>query len=238
MHGFNPDGIQVIAFDADDTLWQNEIHYQESERQFCALLEPWLTERETKKELFKTEMETLSLYGFGAKGFMLAMISTAIRVSDGQVSNQLIEQIVQIGHGLINAPLVLLADVAEVLEHLHGKYRMVVATKGDLLDQERKLVNSNLAKYFHHVEIMSDKHEDNYIKLVQHLDIDPQQFLMIGNSLKSDVVPVLNINAQAIHIPFHLSWQHEHVADTSNIRAYLTLESFRDLPALLDPDMR
>lgn len=224
--------IKVIGFDADDTLWLNEVYYRHAESQFCVLMEPWLTEREAKKELFRVEMETLDLYGFGAKGFTLSMITAAVRISNGQVSTQTIHDITELGLELIKQPLKLLDNVEPVLAQLYGDYRLIVATKGDLLDQERKLENSSLEKYFHHVEIMSDKHEASYRKLVRHLDIEPGEFLMVGNSLKSDVIPVLDIGAEAIHIPYHVSWEHEHVADTSNILPYVTVDHFQDLVEL------
>ena len=112
---------------------------------------------------------------------------------------------------MINKPVELLDGITEVLESLHGKYRLIVATKGDLLDQERKLDKSNLDKYFHHIEVLSDKKEENYEKLLKHLDIEPSEFLMIGNSLKSDILPLINIGASAIHVPFHTTWAHEEV---------------------------
>jgi len=222
-------GIKVIGFDADDTLWMNEEHYRETEDSFVVMMEPWLTERETRKHLFAVEMENLGLYGYGAKGFTLSMISAAISISNGQAGSALIDQIIELGKTLIDAPMELLPGVSDVLETLHGDYRMIVATKGDLLDQERKLKKSNLEDYFHHVEIMSDKNPESYRKLVRHLDIKPEEFLMIGNSLKSDVIPVLDIGAEAIHIPAQATWAHEHVADTSKIQPYLTLDSFGDL---------
>jgi len=221
--------IKVIGFDADDTLWMNEEHYRETEDAFVAMMEPWLTERETRKHLFAVEMENLGLYGYGAKGFTLSMISAANSISNGQAGSALTEEIIELGKILIDAPMDLLPGVSDVLETLHGDYRMIVATKGDLLDQERKLKKSKLEDYFHHVEIMSDKNPESYRKLVRHLDIKPEEFLMIGNSLKSDVVPVLDIGADAIHIPAHSTWAHEHVADTSKIQPYLTLDSFGDL---------
>lgn len=224
--------IKVIGFDADDTLWMNEEHYRESEDSFVAMMEPWLTERETRKHLFAVEMENLGLYGYGAKGFTLSMISAANSISNGQAGSALIGEIIELGKTLIDAPMDLLPGVSDVLETLHGDYRMIVATKGDLLDQERKLKKSNLEDYFHHVEIMSDKNPESYRKLVRHLDIKPEEFLMIGNSLKSDVVPVLDIGADAIHIPAQSTWAHEHVADTSKIQPYLTLDSFGDLIAV------
>ena len=221
--------IKVIGFDADDTLWMNEEHYRETEDSFVVLMEPWLTERETRKHLFAVEMENLGLYGYGAKGFTLSMISAANSISNGQASSSLISEIIELGKTLIDAPMDLLPGVSDVLETLHGDYRMIVATKGDLLDQERKLKKSNLEDYFHHVEIMSDKNPESYRKLVRHLDIKPEEFLMIGNSLKSDVVPVLDIGADAIHIPAQSTWAHEHVDDTSRIQPYLTLDGFGDL---------
>ena len=221
--------IEVIGFDADDTLWLNEVYYRSTEQKFAKLMEPWLTEREARKELFRLEMQTLSLYGYGAKGFTLSMITTAISISNGQVSSDVIEEIIELGKSLINVPLKLLDNVAEVLAQLHRDYKLIVATKGDLLDQERKLQNSNLEQYFHHVEIMSDKNPDSYRKLIRHLDINPEEFLMIGNSLKSDVIPVLDIGSGAIHIPYHTTWEHEHVADKSSIQPYMTLDCFDEL---------
>jgi putative hydrolase of the HAD superfamily len=224
--------IKVIGFDADDTLWLNEVHYQNTEQQFVALMEPWLTEREARKELFSHEMQTLSLYGYGAKGFTLAMISSAISISNGQLGAKVVADIIELGKSLINVPLELLDNVADVLTQLQLDYKLIVATKGDLLDQERKLRNSNLEQYFHHVEIMSDKNPDSYRKLIRHLDIKPEEFLMIGNSLKSDVIPVLEIGSDAIHIPYHLTWEHEHVSDMSNTQPYVTLDSFQELLAV------
>ena len=159
-------------------------------------MNPWVTEREAQKELFRHEMQTLSLYGYGAKGFTLATIASAISISNGQVGGDVIEKLIDIGKSLINAPMELLDNVDDVLAQLHQDYKLIVATKGDLLDQERKLQNSNLEQYFHHVEIMSDKNPASYRKLIRHLDIQPQEFLMIGNSLKSDVIPVLDIGEE------------------------------------------
>lgn len=221
--------IKVIGFDADDTLWHNEVHYRNSEKRFAELVKPWLTEREAQKELFGHEMQTLSLYGYGAKSFTLATIASAISISNGQVGSEVIEQLLENGKSLINAPMELLDNVDDVLAQLSKDYKLIVATKGDLLDQERKLQNSNLEQYFHHVEIMSDKNPASYRKLISHLDIKPEEFLMIGNSLKSDVIPVLDIGSGAIHIPYHTTWEHEHVSDTSDLQPYTTLDSFNDL---------
>lgn len=211
--------ITTIAFDADDTLWVNEPYFQEAEKEFCALLEDYLPQHSVSQELFKTEMKNLHLYGYGVKGFMLCMIETVSRISEGTASMQLINRTIEIGQELLQKPIELLEGVAETLDALKGKYRLVVATKGDLLDQERKLKNSGLQDYFHHIEIMSNKKESDYQKLLKHLDCKPEHFLMLGNSIKSDVLPVLEIGGFAAHIPYHVTWsheQHEHHLEHSN----------------------
>ncbi|MCW3089220.1 MAG: putative superfamily hydrolase [Ferruginibacter sp.] len=203
--------IKVIAFDADDTLWINEPYFQETETKFCALLEDYLPHHTLAKELFKTEIQNLPLYGYGVKGFMLSMIETALRVTDNTLAIEVLEKAIVYGKELLEKPIEILDGVEDVLKALKGSYRLVVATKGDLLDQERKLKKSGLEHYFHHIEIMSDKQEADYRKLIKHLDIPPGEFLMIGNSLKSDVMPVLAIGGHAIHIPYHTTWAHEQV---------------------------
>lgn len=180
--------IRVIAFDADDTLWDNEAYFRETENKFFALLEDYLPQHTVARELLTTEVKNIDLYGYGIKAFMLSMIETAIRITDGTIRVKVIEEVIGFGKELLQKPVTLLPGVEETLQALKGKYKLVMATKGDLLDQERKLRKSNLESYFHHIEIMSEKKEDDYRKLIRHLDIAPQDFLMIGNSLKSDVL--------------------------------------------------
>jgi putative hydrolase of the HAD superfamily len=201
--------ITTIAFDADDTLWINEPYFQEAEKEFCILLEDYLPQHSVSQELFKTEMKNLHLYGYGVKGFMLCMIETVSIISNNTASLELINKTIEIGHELLQKPVELLDGVTETLENLKGKYRLVVATKGDLLDQERKLKKSGLQEYFHHIEIMSDKKESDYQKLLKHLDCRPEHFLMLGNSIKSDILPALEIGGFAAHIPYHVTWNHE-----------------------------
>ena len=203
--------IKVIAFDADDTLWVNEPYFQETERKFCALLEDYLPHHTISQELFKTEMQNLSLYGYGVKGFMLSMVETALSVSNKTLNIDIVEKAIQYGKELLEKPIEMLEGVEQVLQTLSGKYRLVVATKGDLLDQERKLKKSGIEHYFHHTEIMSDKKESDYLKLIKHLDIQPEQFMMIGNSIKSDVLPVLAIGGHGVHVPYHTTWTHEKI---------------------------
>lgn len=203
--------IKVIAFDADDTLWVNEPYFRRTEEKFCNLFSEFLPTHDIERELLKIEIGNLGLYGYGIKGFVLSMIETALRITDGQINTQAIERILALGKELLNEPIELLEGVEQVLQSLQGKYRLVVATKGDLLDQERKLKKSNLLQYFHHIEVMSEKDDDSYLKLVKHLDIQPAELLMVGNSLKSDILPVLNIGGHAIHVPYHITWVHEMV---------------------------
>lgn len=201
----------VIAFDADDTLWENETYFAEAEQEFTGLLEDFLPRHTVARELLKTEIDNLPLYGYGIKAFMLSMVETAIRITDGKIPVTVLERIVRIGREMLDKPVVLLDDVTAVLDALKGKYRLVLATKGDLLDQERKLRKSNLEGYFHHIEIMSEKKEADYQKLIRHLDIPPDRFMMIGNSLKSDVMPVINLGGTGVHVPFHTTWEHEKI---------------------------
>jgi putative hydrolase of the HAD superfamily len=219
--------IKVIAFDADDTLWVNEPYFQETEEKFCELLLPYLSRHTLSQELFKTEIGNLKLYGYGIKGYILSMIEAALKISNNTISNETIEKIIVYGKELLEKPIELIDGVEETLETLKTKYRLVVATKGDLLDQRRKLHNSGLGPYFHHIEVMSDKQESDYSDLVTRLDIQPSEFLMIGNSLKSDVLPVLGIGGHAFHIPFHTTWAHE------KIDHKVEHENFRDFEHIL-----
>ncbi|MEM1257956.1 MAG: HAD family hydrolase [Bacteroidota bacterium] len=222
--------ISVVGFDADDTLWVNETYFRETETLFAQLLEGYETKNKIDQELFKMEMQNLELYGYGIKGFMLSMIESALDLSNNTVSQQTISKILYFGKNMIKRPVELLDGVEEVLQTLSGKYRLIVLTKGDLLDQERKLEKSGLSKYFHHVEVLSDKKEENYKNLLEHLEIPVDSFLMVGNSLKSDVIPILNIGGKAVHVPFHTTWVHELVSEEEEqVNNHLKLNSIRDI---------
>jgi len=221
--------ITVIAFDADDTLWTNEPYFRETEEKFAALLEDFMPRHSIIAELYKTEIANLPLYGYGIKGFMLSMIETAMKITVGKNDPKVVEMIIQLGQEMLNKPVELLDGVEEVLKALHGKYRLVVATKGDLLDQQRKLTKSGLDHYFHHIEIMSDKQEKDYQKLIRHLDCQPESFLMLGNSLKSDVLPVLNIGGHAVHIPYHTTWVHESIDHTIDHPNFYEMKSLSEV---------
>ena len=205
--------IKVIAFDADDTLWVNEPYFRTAEKAFCELLKEYVPEEECNELLYKFEMQNLPFYGYGIKPFVLSLIEAAITISKKQIPLEIVSEIIAIGKEMLQMPVELIDGIEATLAHLSKKYLLVMATKGDLLDQERKLIKSGLEKYFHHIEVMSDKQPENYQKLITHLDITPSQFLMVGNSLKSDVLPVLEIGSYAIHIPFHTTWEHEKVEE-------------------------
>ena len=226
--------IKVIAFDADDTLWVNETYFRDAEKEFAQILSGYETENKIDQELFKTEIKNLAIYGYGIKGFVLSMVECALELSNYQLAQKSLEKILNIGKEMLEKPIELLDGIEEVLQSLQGKYKLVVATKGDLLDQERKLEKSNLLKYFHHIEVMSDKKEKDYQKLIQHLDIQPSEFLMIGNSLKSDVLPLVAIGSSAIHVPFHTTWAHENVPKGSESKtSYVTVLNIKQVLAYL-----
>ena len=225
--------IKVIAFDADDTLWDNESYFREAEEKFAALLENFLPVHSSLRELLGVEIQNLPQYGYGIKAFILSMIETAIKITDGNISATAINEIINLGKEMLDKPVSVLPGVENVLKSLQGKYRLVVATKGDLLDQERKLKKSNLSQYFHHVEIMTEKQESDYEKLIKHLDIKSEELLMIGNSLKSDVLPILNLGGYGIHIPYHTTWALEAIDVKIENEKFHQLENISQLLELV-----
>ncbi len=229
----NKKAINVIAFDADDTLWVNEPYFQKAEHDFCALLENYLPQHAISKELFETEMNNLSLYGYGVKGFILCMIETASRISAGQLPLKTVNKIIAIGQDLLKMPIELLDGVEDTLVQLTAHYKLIVATKGDLLDQERKLRNSGPQKFFHHVEIMSNKKNEDYVKLLRKIECRPENFMMIGNSINSDILPVLEMGSQAIHVPYHVTWTHEQASAEFKPSNFLQVNSLDQLLSIL-----
>lgn len=227
--------IKVIAFDADDTLWSNEPFFQEVEKQYTDLLKPYGTSEEIPAALFQTEMKNLRLLGYGAKAFTISMVETALQVSQQKIAAEDIRRIIDLGKSLLEMPIELLPGVKDTLKALKekGNYKLVVATKGDLLDQENKLERSGLAPYFDHIEVMSDKTEKEYRRLLNILQIAPSEFLMIGNSLKSDIQPVLSLGGYGVHVPFEVMWQHE-VVDTFTHDHLKQIKGVDELLSLLD----
>lgn len=235
MHHLTKRKFAVIGFDADDTLWVNEPYFREAEQNFCDLLAAYASQKAIISALYATEMQNLAPYGYGIKAFVLSMIETAQQLTTDHPPKGLITKIVNIGKEMLNRPVELLDGVADVLAALHdASYKLIVATKGDLLDQERKLMKSGLEKFFHHVEIMSDKQPANYRKLLAHLDISGKDFLMVGNSMKSDVIPVVEAGGHAVYIPFHTVWAYEVAEKPPSVLNYREIGHIHELLTLLE----
>ena len=227
----------TIAFDADDTLWDNEIFFRQSELEFCKLINefsPELTNQDIMPILFDTEVSNLSIYGFGVKSFVLSAIETAGKLLNDNVPYSIVKRITEIGREQLMQPITLLPDVESTLTELksEGKYRLVLATKGDLLDQESKIKRSGLAKYFDHTIVMSDKQDEDYIKMMNALNCKPEKLIMVGNSFKSDILPVVKLGGYGIYIPYHTTWAHE-VIDTIEHPRIVEVERISELKKAL-----
>lgn len=226
--------FDLIAFDADDTLWQNERLYARAEEGLAELLAGYLPIEAVKRRLFQTEMGNLELYGYGIKSFTLSMIETAIRVSEGKIGADKIWQIIGLARDMLQAQVELLDHAEDAVAALAEDHELMLITKGDLLDQQRKLERSGLAPYFAHVEVVSHKTSAVYQDLLERYGIAPERFLMVGNSLRSDIAPVVSLGGTAVYIPQNLTWAHETVVEeTVEEHAYHTIEHLGQLPALV-----
>ena len=223
----------IIAFDADDTLWHNEPYFDEAQERFCELFQDFASKQEILGLILNHQVKNLPLYGFGIKAFTLSMIDSALELTNQSISGQNIAKVIQIGRDLLQKPVELLPEVESVLQQLHGRYKLIVATKGDLKDQHRKLHDSGIGHYFHHIEVMSDKQEIDYQKMLSRLDCKAEDLLMIGNSLKSDVLPVLNIGGHAVHIPYHTTWEYEKIDFEINHPNFKAFSSLQEVLTLL-----
>ncbi|HJV49498.1 MAG TPA: HAD family hydrolase [Geothrix sp.] len=224
--------MRTLAFDADDTLWHNETYYAETQEAFRALLRPYHDDAWIDARLHDTEMRNLGHYGYGIKGFTLSMIETALELTEDRLDGAGIRQVVELGKAMLAKPVEPLPGVAEVLQQLACSFDLMVITKGDLFDQETKLAKSGLGGHFSKIEIVSEKDEAAYAAILERHDIAPVAFTMVGNSVKSDILPVLALGARAIHIPYHLTWAHEVVAVPVEF-PFPVLDSIHELPALL-----
>ena len=227
--------IRVVGFDADDTLWANEMIFRDAEEEIAGLLSEFEVAHVVQKQMFGVEMANLERYGYGIKGFTLSMVELALEVSAGRVPAATVGAILDIGKRMLTAPVEVLDGVRDTLAALQPRYRLVVVTKGDLLDQERKLERSGLMPHFHHTEVVSNKRPGDYARALRRMDIAPEEFVMVGNSLKSDVLPLLDIGAQAVHVPYHVTWAHEEATPAPDAR-YLELSHIGQLTAHLLPD--
>lgn len=220
----------LIAFDADDTLWPNQPHFDHVEAQFLAILAHCGDAAQIGAQLYEVQRRNMRLFGYGAKSFMLSMIETAIQLTDGAVTGAEIQRILDLGKDLLRFPIAPLPGVVDVLTELARRgHRLLLLTKGDLFDQESKLARSGLGQYFAHVEIVSEKDEATYQRILARYSARPDTFVMVGNSLKSDVLPVARLGYRAVHVPYHATWIHEQVP-----AAALAGVSFHQVSALYE----
>ena len=226
--------IDQIAFDADDTLWHNEPLYIEVQDRFKELLSGYHSPEWIEKKLFDTEMRNLAHFGYGIKAFTLSMIETAIELTEGRIRGSEIQKIIEFAREMLNSELPLLEGVEETLALLAQSHDLMIVTKGDLLDQEAKMAHSGLQKYIKHLEVVSDKTRASYASILSRHGIEPVRFLMVGNSLKSDILPVLELGGRAVYIPYDLTWTHENSIDRDLPRqGFYQLEHIGLLPELV-----
>jgi len=228
--------INVVAFDADDTLWVTQPLFQEAISQITQMLSPYVTEEQFSKTLSEVERANVPVMGYGTKGFILYMVEAAIQASNGRISSFEIQQVLNVGKAMLKHPVQPLDGVEEVLKELHGNYRLMLITKGDLVEQERKISLSGLSDYFQDIVIVSEKDESSYENVLAKHRVDKDEFLMVGNSIKSDILPVMNIGSNAVHIPFHTTWEMEMVEPSClECVEYLELKHANDLLPILLP---
>ncbi len=226
--------FDLIAFDADDTLWKNEDLYARAQERLRSLLQAYCDRQEIDQKLYDTEMRNLDYYGYGIKSFGLSMIETAIELSDGRISGKDIQQILQALKEMLGAEVHLLDGALEVVETLSSQYDLMLITKGDLLDQQRKIKRSGLGEYFKYIEILSEKDSQSYQRLLDRYQIPPARFLMVGNSLRSDILPVIALGGKAIYIPYNLTWEHENAdGQPSDEHSYYQIEHLGEIPSLV-----
>lgn len=225
--------IKYIAFDADDTLWHNESLFTATQEKFKNLLLRFHSEEWIESRRYETEMENLKHFGYGVKGFTLSMIETAVELSEGRVSANEISQIISYAKEMLASPVELLDGIRETVDSLSKTHDLMIVTKGDLFDQESKIARSGIGDLFTHVEIVPRKTKDIYEKFLARQKVSPENFMMVGNSLKSDVIPVAAIGGTGVHIPYQTTWEHEQVPrDEIENHDFIHLEDIRKLPDL------
>lgn len=226
--------IEIVGLDADDTLWHNEPLFTSRREQFCALLSRYEPQGVPEAQLNDVEMRNLRHFGYGVKGFVLSMIETAIEITGGRLESRDVRQIIDWGREMLAGPTRLLDGVAEAVEALAGEYTIILVTKGDLLDQETKLARSGIGGLFKGIEIVSEKNAEVYRRVMTRYGVRPERFVMVGNSLRSDVLPVVEAGAHAVYVPYEMSWIHERVPEEALAGArYYEIPHIRELPPLL-----
>jgi putative hydrolase of the HAD superfamily len=227
--------VRVVGFDGDDTLWHSETRFHVTQAEFRELLKRHVPNAEVDTRLAEMEMKNLAIYGYGVKSFTLSMLETAIELTEARIPASDLEVILGWGKRMLMEPTQLLAGVEATLRELSGRYDLLLITKGDLFDQESKLARSGLGELFLGVEILSEKDVESYRRIFKRRGIRVEEFVMVGNSLRSDVVPVVSLGGHAIHIPYEVTWQHEHVPDDQLPKeGWRRISSVAELPSLLD----
>ncbi len=225
----------IIAFDADDTLWHSEVLYRDAQAALNDILSPWAEPRVVEEITYEIETRNIPVYGYGIKSFTLSMLEAAVRISNGAVDGGQVTEILAIGRAMLKAEVELRPHVMETLEKLSKSHRLMVITKGDLLDQTDKVERSGLAPYFSMVEVVNEKNAETYREIFDRYNLSPQSFLMVGNSISSDVLPVLELGGIAVHIPADTIWAYEMVDDFNpDQQGYYELEHIGQLPSLID----
>ena len=225
----------MVGFDGDDTLWHSESRFEVTQGEFRDLLKRHVPAADVDRRLDQMEMQNLNVYGYGVKSFTLSMLETAIELTEGRIPAADLQVILGWGKGMLMAPTELLDGVAETLRGLSGRFDLMLITKGDLFDQEGKLARSGLGDLFWGVDVVSEKNVETYRNVFKRRGIDAEKFVMVGNSLRSDVVPVVRLGARAVHIPYHVTWKHEEVAESDlPDNGWVRIESIKELPAALD----
>lgn len=227
--------IELVAFDGDDTLWHNESIFSMTQQRFTDLMEPYVQDDDLAERLFATEMRNLRLFGYGVKSFTLSMIETAIELSDARVTAEEIAAIIHAGRSMLQHPVELLEGVEDAIERVSEQCAVMLITKGDLFDQESKLARSGLGDRFEAVEIVAEKDETTYRRILTRRGLPADRFVMVGNSGRSDIVPTLALGAWAVHVPYPLTWAHERIDDATfeTNERYRRIHSLVDLPAVL-----
>lgn len=226
--------FDMIAFDADDTLWQTEQLYVAAQTTFKELLSQYHAPEWIEARLYEAEMRNLQHFGYGIKAFALSMIETAVELTEGRITGKDIQTLIDLAKSMLLADIELLEYVADTLAHLAEHYPLMIITKGDLRDQEGKIARSGLSHYFHHIEIVSDKSSQNYSHIMKRYNISPERFVMVGNSLRSDILPVLALGACAIYVPHPLTWAHEAAEPPTKDQAgFYEIDHVGRLPDLL-----
>ena len=227
--------IEVIALDGDDTLWHSEHLFVDTQDRFRDLVRPYvdLDDEALDARLLEVERRNLPLFGYGVKAFTLSLVETAIEVTEGQIPGAALQAVLDLGKVLIDHPVELLDGVREAVDALTDSYRVMVITKGDLLHQETKVARSGLAELFWHVEVVSEKDEETYGRILRRLGIDPATFVMVGNSVRSDVLPVLALGGRAVHVPYAVTWVLEHAEPDPELHEFPVLSSLAELPACI-----